>query len=436
MVRLFRSLLASRRSRRPVRTAAWCRRLVLEPLESRDLLSYTVVDLGTLPRLPGSYAYGINQAGEVVGTSQNAAPFLSQAFVWQDENLTKLTSFGGWNSQGTAINDLGWAAGYGTSPDTGFHHAFLVRDGVAQDLGTLGGPASFATGLNNVGQVVGRSDASGGSQHAFLYQNDAMRDLGTLGGYYSYANAINDAGLVVGESATPDLVSHAFLYGNGRMTDLGSLDGGETAAYGINNTGQVVGWSHAGGFYYHAFVWDRVNGIQDLGQTGLFMSSKATAINNLGQIVGYETNYVWLQHVAYIWQDGSPLDLNGRLSNGDGWNLEEAHGINDAGQIVGWGTYNGETHAFLLNPDGDQALAAVGNFSGLLTPASTLAAGSQAPGAAGGSENGSLPAAAAAGAQTIGAAQTPAGVTPVSVQSLTALPADDATTLSGWVVGF
>lgn len=40
-------------------------------------------------------------------------------------------------------------------------------------------------------------------------------------------------------------------------------------------------------------------------------------------------------------------DLN-TLISGSGWVLERVWGINDVGQMVGTGTYNGQPRAFLL----------------------------------------------------------------------------------------
>ena len=55
---------------------------------------------------------------------------------------------------------------------------------------------------------------------------------------------------------------------------------------------------------------------------------------------------------AFGWDDvaGSPVmtDLNDLLPGGSGWVLLQARDINNAGQIVGWGTLNGTFRAYLL----------------------------------------------------------------------------------------
>jgi probable HAF family extracellular repeat protein len=84
---------------------------------------------------------------------------------------------------------------------------FIVTAGRAQpphysvmDLGTLGGSESFATGVNDLGQVTGGASVAGNaSSHPFLYSGGIMMDLGILaGGVDGYGEAVNVFGEVVG----------------------------------------------------------------------------------------------------------------------------------------------------------------------------------------------------------------------------------------------
>jgi probable HAF family extracellular repeat protein len=132
-------------------------------------------------------------------------------------------------------------------------HAFITGpDGLGMtDLGTLRGlsySTSGASGINEIGQVVGTS--FDGVEHAFITGPDGagMTDLGTLGGDYSYASGINDAGQVVGSSYTHNGEYHAFITGpdGAGMTDLASLvnppPGFTDFGYpsDINNHGQLA----------------------------------------------------------------------------------------------------------------------------------------------------------------------------------------------------
>jgi probable HAF family extracellular repeat protein len=75
------------------------------------------------------------------------------------------------------------------------------------DLGTLGGTFSQPAGLSYTGLVDGTSMLSGDSQiHAFVWRNGVMKDIGTLGGLNSYGLGQSSmSGQVAGgaESATP-----------------------------------------------------------------------------------------------------------------------------------------------------------------------------------------------------------------------------------------
>ena len=221
-----------------------------------------IEDLGTLPD-GFSGATGINDRGQVVGFGYGSV--FSHAWTWRrDSGIRDLGTLpGGVVSLAAAINDAGQIVG--TSDVGGFEsHAVLwQRDGTIIDLGTLpGGTISSATGINNRGQVVGWSyrggEALNQEVHGFLWHDGSMIDLGALpGGTFSSATGINDRGQVVGAANTADGTTHAFLWQAGLMRDLGTFPGGTfSEARGINNAGQVVGVGDGGpDFFAHAIVW-------------------------------------------------------------------------------------------------------------------------------------------------------------------------------------
>jgi probable HAF family extracellular repeat protein len=255
----------------------------------------------------------------------------------------------GFVGEGYAINNIGQVTGdLKLGLPSGALHCFLYSNGQTQDLGTLGGPHSFGYGINDSGQVVGYSYLPSGYRHAFLYSSGEMRDLGTLGGNESFGNGINSAGQVVGSATkTDDGLGHAFLYSNGIMQDLGSLGGQNAGALAINDVGQVVGTAQSLLGLNHAFLY--TNGrMQDLGTLG-GNYGYAQAINNAGLIVGSASTPTDALH-AMLYQNGQMQDLNDYIDPNSGWTLISANGINDLGQIVGYGYYQGQQWAFLLTP--------------------------------------------------------------------------------------
>jgi len=158
-----------------------------------------------------------------------------------------------------AINDKGEAVG-ASGNCSAASHAVLWQDGVATDLGNLGGtPPGFfeATAINNQSQIVGFSDLPGNTIfHAFFWQNGVIHDLGTLtADAFSFASAINNRGQAVGTSIDlSGAVSRAFLWQNGVMTDLNALVSASSpflgGAFGINDRGQITGITAD----FHAFL--------------------------------------------------------------------------------------------------------------------------------------------------------------------------------------
>ena len=91
----------------------------------------SIVDLGTLPGGRISFGYGINNAGQVVGTSQIANNSFFHAFLWNgttmiDLNSVLSTSGLGWTlDDAFGINNLGQIVGDGITP-LGQYDEFLL----------------------------------------------------------------------------------------------------------------------------------------------------------------------------------------------------------------------------------------------------------------------------------------------------------------------
>jgi probable HAF family extracellular repeat protein len=104
--------------------------------------------------------------------------------------------------------------------------------------------------LNDRGESVGHWTTADGEMHAILVTPRGVIDLGTLGGSASSARGINEAGAIVGGALTAgDVAYHAFLYEAGVMHDLNALiapDAGSELlqALGINNAGDIVAIGH------------------------------------------------------------------------------------------------------------------------------------------------------------------------------------------------
>jgi probable HAF family extracellular repeat protein len=327
--------------------------------------SYFITDPGE----PGDYyrlAHGINSAGDVVGEYEFTNVLSIGAFWYHQGAITDLGVLPGYfDAFAYGINDSGQIVGWCDVAATGVERAFLYRNGTMQDLGTLSSSGPMPSGyseayaINRAGQVVGTATlANTAVNHAFLYSGGKNKDLGALGGtnYNSSAFGLNNVGVIVGESeVTNSINSHAFSYSNNIMTDLGTLPGGSySRANAVNDSGVIVGESDTlvgAGLPIHAFVCANGPGsMQDLGTLGGSESS-ANAINSAGRVVGYAVDSNNVSR-AFIFDGSKMLDLNDLIPAGSGWaNLEAAVGINDNGQIAGYGTYpDGSYHAFLLTP--------------------------------------------------------------------------------------
>lgn len=338
---------------------------------------YIITDLGT-GAVPEA---GINRRGEIAGWAPTANPFVVHAFRTPANGVLSPGSDLGTlgvsflYSEGRAINNKGQVTGasYASFATVNARRAFRTVEGAASispadNLGTLGGAFSDGFGINTSGQVVGVSARVGLPLGAFrtgpnLPINPVTDDLGSLSGPagFSFALGINDSGQVVGYSQFAPGQNRAFRTAPGcpwcKITpadDLGTLGGNESLARAINSSGQVTGHALLPDGRRHAFRTGPNLAINpatdDLGSFG--GTSYGWSINSAGDVVGLSSTADG-ELRAFLHKDGVLYDLNNSIPAGTPWTrLEAAYGINDRGQIAGYGFVAGDPspHAFRLDP--------------------------------------------------------------------------------------
>lgn len=354
--------------------------------------SYQLTDLGDLPGgANSSSAVAINSLGQITGYSTATSTSRFHAFLWSPTVPNGLTglmvdlgSVADTDSLfGSAINDTGQVAiirNIATAPVTQDSLLWTptVTNGTAGNLVSLGATGSnFPTGINSLGQVVGRRNSASGGK-AFLWNPTSPNSMSGAAVDLPLASVgtsnfgINSAGNV-GLSATASGGSASYVWvpdsPNGTTgttsASIGALSGGNTTwEQSINDSGQIAGYATISGGATRGFLWTPAtpNGtsgsIINLGLIAGATTVEAIGINNLGQVVGFAQ--VGSNSRAFLWtQQDLIVDLNSLVAQGgSGWNLTVAYGINALGQIVGEGTYDPDgaggvaavTHGFLLTP--------------------------------------------------------------------------------------
>ena len=267
-----------------------------------NLLGQTVMDSfhwqnGRFTRLhiDGEYVSAIkdiNNSGQMVGYSaSNSVP---RAYMWKvGEKKPTFIPGNGTGSFAFGINDKGQIVGIiSDKKDPLFPRAGLWDQGKWVELKPLtGGTTMEANRINNAGQIIGKCSV-GRQQLACLWQKDKVINLVSKPNVDSLAFGINDAGDVVGSYNRNRENATAFLFHGGKLTALPHLPNFHNSmAFGINNTGAIVGYSspiQMSPSKSKAVLWQngKVTDLNTLidGASGYRLES-AQAINNKGEIL-------------------------------------------------------------------------------------------------------------------------------------------------------
>ncbi len=308
-----------------------------------------LTDLGTLGGPNSSVTWNVkNTAGIIVGISQTATPdplgewwssfafystpnnigYINLGFVWENNQMRGLPNFpGGNNGFATGANNLGEVVGWA---ETGVHDPTCCTDGP-----TCHQVLQFLPAVWDIGS------------------GDQIHDLPLIPGDSSgAATAINDNGQIVGISGICDqavgrhTAKHAVLWENGGVTDIypDAPAPWWNTPTAINQQGDIVGFvgdpTDVDGNILHAFIWTRDNGIKVLkplrGRIPEHVDSEAYGINEARQVVGVSCDADQVDCRAVIWDRGVyPTDLNDLKAPGYSAILALAKDINNKGEITG-----------------------------------------------------------------------------------------------------
>lgn len=300
--------------------------------ESPAALAGTV--LPTTVDFPGSErtrVYGINQAGDIVGTYDISDPAVvvhSHGFLLANGHFTTIDYPGGFGTEAYGINDAGEIVGVYWDNQGAYRgrHGFLLTGGRFVRIDGPHAVGTRALGINDRGQIAGVymvREQSGipGSEapsllfrllghpypydyeygHGFVYANGRFTNVdfpGAARGEQTLASAINAAGQVVGTYLDRNYVTHGFLLTNGNYINVDVPGSRYTFTTGINTAGQVVGhFSYPAG-YGPGFLWDRGR-VTIIDFTHVVPDAGVTvpcAINDAGQVVGYYQTTPFREH--------------------------------------------------------------------------------------------------------------------------------------------
>jgi probable HAF family extracellular repeat protein len=339
--------------------AAWALSALATPADAQGLYAIRAFDAA------GCAPIALNDQGTVAGDC-------GTAIVWQNgvtTNLGKLPK--GTYSEAWSINAQGVVVGEGDTGD-GRPDPVLFRNGAVIDIDANSANAR-AIYINDAGVIVGDylkgfDCVCGWSAVIWTERPDrpGRFDRLTLAPYpggdakvrYGYATGANQGIQVVGWVQN-SLIGQLGAFWDNHVNHTLSLlqplpDQWTSLAWAVNDLGQAVGASYGGLPGGRATLWldDATHTPVDLGVLAGDTESTAQAINNLGQVIGTSMAADGTMR-PFIWQNGQMVELGSLLdATGADWVLQYVTAINNVGEIIGGGRYQGQPRTFVLTPAG------------------------------------------------------------------------------------
>ena len=261
------------------------------PTDISAQLTFTTIDV---PGAGLTSVQGINTVGDMVGYYGNSGNGASHAFLLRSGIFTFFDYPGANSTRASGINDSGLIVGY----TVGLRERGFTFDGNAfTSIRSGNNTATVTWGLNNAGDIVGGAGTIYTTQ-GFEMRGGHFKTISPPGEYvYVYATGVNNLGKVVGWDD-----SGGFAYSRGKFKTISFPGANQTEAWGVNDSGAVVGWYGIGASVFGFALLD--------GQYISFaypgaLYTLAFGINASGQIVGAYTfdNITWHGFVT------SPLTL-------------------------------------------------------------------------------------------------------------------------------
>lgn len=193
----------------------------------------------------------LNDVGQVVGVS-------AVGFVYdlKTQTFTNVHDPNGFGTIPTSINNDGTVVGYFYKPHPAVYRGFELIGSTYIDIDPPGSATVKLYGISGLGKIVGFAVTRQGAESNFSYSQGAYRKIRIPNAPLATVYGVNPEGnAVVGYYAPSSGVLAGFLYQGQTLTTLQFPGSNETIATAINSVGEIVGYFFDANNVSHGFTW-------------------------------------------------------------------------------------------------------------------------------------------------------------------------------------